>query len=94
MNATPITDDLSVQLSKRFGENWRQNLTITVRADVLYWMVFLAEVGINAKRTEFSQEPPDVCNAASIGSWQADLEALAHQIKIADNRPIKTKKAK
>lgn len=56
-------------------------LTVKERVDVLYWLVWLAEEGIRAKRREGSQNRQlDATDVASLASWQMDLEAFAKQI--------------
>jgi hypothetical protein len=78
-----IADQLEELLTQRFRDNWRHNVTITVRADALYWIVKLAEWGIDERRRHFksdaSTRPAEA--AASIASWTLDLEALVKNIE-------------
>ncbi len=85
---TNMSEELSIaeQLQKLFeeklGGNWRKNINMDIRADNLYWLIFLAEAGINAKKEEMRKtKTPQVELVASVASWQLDLEALLAKIK-------------
>jgi hypothetical protein len=71
-------------LADKFGEDWRRDITLTFRADLLYWLVFLAERGVEAKRQEFCADPArGAAEVPSIASWQMDLEAVLGKVKAA-----------
>ena len=48
-----IADRLHALLTERLGSDWRRDISLTLRADALYWFVFLAEYGIGKKREMF-----------------------------------------
>lgn len=76
--------DLCTILTKRFGTNWRRDLKLRVRADNLYWLVFLAAKGILAKREEYKKNGSErVEMAASLADWHLTLESLVDQAETA-----------
>jgi hypothetical protein len=79
-------------LAEKFGEDWRREISLTLRADALYWLVFLAEAGIEAKHKEFKADKTSgASEVASLASWQMDLENLLARIKSAFAPPSKGK---
>jgi hypothetical protein len=77
-----IADRLHDQLTDKLGQDWRRDVSLTLRADALYWFVFLVEQGIAAKRKEFkSKASIDASEAASLASWTMDLENLLSKVQ-------------
>jgi hypothetical protein len=76
-----IADRLRDLLSEQFGDDWRRDISLTLRADTLYWFVFLAERGIAAKRQDFKGDKDVASAVASLASWTMDLEALLNKIQ-------------
>jgi hypothetical protein len=78
-----IPDRLYDLFVEQFGEDWRREITLTLRADNLYWLVRLAQWGIDARREHFksdaSTRPAEA--AASLASWSMDLQNLVDRIK-------------
>jgi hypothetical protein len=78
-----IADQLHHIFWAQFGSEWRRDITLTLRADALYWLVFLAERGIEERRQHFKTDsttrPAEA--AASIASWTMDLEELLKKIE-------------
>lgn len=81
-------DEVHEALVKAFGlgDGWRKSVPLKVRADNLYWLVFLAWEGWKARRGQYRNElkagrRPDMSEVASLASWQMDLEAFVDQIK-------------
>jgi hypothetical protein len=68
-------------LTERFGQDWRKDNSLTLRADALYWFVFLAERGIAAKRQDFKNDTDVASAVASLASWQMDLENLVSKVE-------------
>jgi hypothetical protein len=58
-----------------FGNNWRQQLTLQVSGDVLSWVIRLAEVGLETKRSHFATSslvrPSEA--AASLADWDMNI---------------------
>jgi hypothetical protein len=68
-----MSDKLEKGLRERFKGDWRQDL----RADVLFWIIHLAETGLESKRKDFRKaDEMDASAAASLGSWSMDLDNL------------------
>jgi hypothetical protein len=94
-NEVPLSEQLRQLFYERFGNDWRREVTLTLRADKLYWLVHLAERGVEAKRADFkaAQADPDrgpfgsAEAAASLASWRMDLEKLVSAIQLALSRP-------
>lgn len=90
-----IANRLHDILCAQFGDDWRKDITLTLRADLLYWWVFLAERGIEERRQHFkanpSQQRPAEA-AASLASWTIDLESLLGKVRAALTAPKKTNK--
>jgi hypothetical protein len=67
---------------------------LTLRADRLYWLVYLAEQGIAAKKAEFKADkavrPAEA--AASLASWQLDLEQLVNKVRLVITPPVRKPK--
>ena len=79
-----VAERLHQFLAGKFGSDWRRDITLTLRADLLYWLLFLAERGVQAKRLEFRADPGrGAAEAASLASWQMDLEAVLGKVKAA-----------
>ena len=78
-------DRLRDVYSKKFGSDWRKEISLTLRADTLFWFVHLIEFAIEKKRDEFKKSGIDASAAASLGSWQADLENLVNRISSVIN---------
>jgi hypothetical protein len=78
-----IADDVEDVLRAALGDNWRKDVTVTFRADRLYWLVALAEAGIASRRAQFRAAPGgmDAAGAASLGSWRIDLERFVAAVK-------------
>jgi hypothetical protein len=89
----PLADQLHALLTEKLGGDWRKDVTLTVRADHLYWLVFLAETGLKAKRKEFGVSGhASAEEIASLGSWTMDRETLLSKVKAALNKPTKRKR--
>ncbi len=79
-----ISEQLHTLLYKELGNNWRQDIKLSVRVDNLYWFVHLIEAGIEAKRKEFKEDKTSGAGETmSLASWCIDLEQLFNQIKAA-----------
>jgi hypothetical protein len=76
-----LADRLHDLLAERFGQDWRRDISLTLRADALYWFVFLAERGIEAKRQDFKGDKDVASAVASLASWQMDLENLVSKVE-------------
>jgi hypothetical protein len=78
-----IPDRLFDLFTEQFGSDWRREITLTLRADNLYWLVRLAQWGIDARREHFKRDastrPAEA--AASLASWSMDLQNLVDTIK-------------
>ena len=62
-------------------ERWRDELDIAVRGDKLYWLMVLAEMGLEAKRKQFKEEKVDLATgAASLASWEMDMQKITEAI--------------
>lgn len=87
-------------LMQRYGLDWRHNLSVSCRIDILSWVVFLAEYGLAKKREEFRSIPIEKREAAaiaSLASWELDLEAFVKGIEngtVTPPSPRKRKKGK
>ncbi len=93
-NEPRVAEQLHQFFTGKFGEDWRRDITLTFRADQLYWLLFLAERGVEAKRQEFRADPArGAAEAASLASWQMDLEAVLGKVKAALT-PVPRKGAK
>lgn len=73
---------------EKFGDDWRKEISLTIRADTLSWFVHLIEEGIEHRKEEFEFDAKDQgrthLNAgeiASIASWRMDLEALVTKVE-------------
>jgi hypothetical protein len=79
-----MAERLHYILCAQFGDDWRKDISLTLRADALYWFVYLAEQGIEAKRKEFkSKVSLDASDVASLASWTIDLENLLSKVQAA-----------
>jgi hypothetical protein len=76
-----LAERLHDLLTERFGQDWRRDISLTLRADALYWFVFLAERGIAAKRQDFKGDKDVASAVASLASWTMDLENLVSKIQ-------------
>lgn len=78
-----IAETLHNLLTERLGDNWRQDVSLTLRADVLYWIVYLAEKGIELRKAEMRADKTNRLAevVASIASWQIDLDNLVKRIE-------------
>lgn len=88
----PTPDEVLYNLlCDKVGMEWRRDVTITMRADALYWIVFLAQKGIRAKQVEFRADKGmrSIEAAASLGSWTMDLEEFIKRIGEALDKPAK-----
>jgi hypothetical protein len=75
-------------LTARYGDDWRHDVKLTLRADDLYWLVRLAQWGLDGKREALRKSPnKDAGEVASVASWQQQLEALLSQIREATKKP-------
>ena len=78
----------------RFGDNWRHDLKLVLRADVLYWLINLAERAVAAEVATYKATPPekrDMGVLASIGNWKADIENVVTILAEAPIQPPKKK---
>jgi hypothetical protein len=79
-----VSEQLHDFLASKFGADWRRDITLTLRADLLYWLLFLAERGVEAKRQEFrASGTAGASEAASLASWRMDLETVLGKVKAA-----------
>lgn len=78
-----LADRLHDLFAGRFGDDWRRDISLTLRADALYWLVVLAERGIAAKRQDFKSDPAQdrASAAASLASWTMDVENLLAKVQ-------------
>jgi hypothetical protein len=73
-------------INKEFGNDnnkWRATYTIKIRGDKLYWLLWLAEIGIYAKQkfaTLWSRNTRPSEKAASLASWQMDVEHIGKEV--------------
>lgn len=94
---TPQTDRLYELLYSIFGSDFRKEISLTVRADKLYWLIHLAEIGIQARLDQWRKQKGgmDAFSAASIASFQMDTEEMVNQTeKVLKTTPKKTEKKK
>jgi len=93
---TPITDRLRACLAAKLGNDWREYIPLRLRADMLSWIVYLAEVGIAAKRKEWTEgkKSLDASELASLGSWTMDLESLVTLVEASTPIALPPKKGK
>jgi hypothetical protein len=83
-NEIPVSVRLEQLLKNRFGDNFRVEIPLTVRAELLYWLVNLAEAGIEARRRAWKAAPGfGAAEAASLASWRLDLENLLAKVEAA-----------
>jgi hypothetical protein len=80
-NEPTLAEQLHEFLAAKLGDDWRRDVSITARADHLYWLVFLAERGIAERRATFKAQGVGASEAASLASWAIDLENLVNRIK-------------
>ena len=88
-----IADKLEAILTKRFGEDFRKNITTTLSADVIYWIIHLAELGIEVRQEEFRKNKGTfykktegwlgATECASLSTWQSDMEDWVEKIEVA-----------
>jgi hypothetical protein len=77
-----LASELHDELEKKFGSNWRRDMSITLRLDQWYWLVFLIEHGIAAKREEFKKDTEErAIKSVTLGSWECELEELVKKIR-------------
>ncbi len=79
---TPIADDLGHEFEHRFGNDWRRTVSVTVNANILYWIVHFAELGILYNREE--SKSMGIWTAESMandGLWTAYLQSFVDKIK-------------
>jgi hypothetical protein len=83
-------------LRNKLGNDWRKDVTVTLRADTLSWLVHLAERGINARAEDFRSEAKDrgldAASVASLSSWSMDLDDWVAKIVAALDAKPKSKK--
>lgn len=89
-----LTQRLDDLFYSRFGDDWRREISITLRADAIHWLVYLCEKGIKAAAEEFKQDrqtrPAEA--AASLASWHMDLENLVQRVEMVLVKPKPKKK--
>jgi hypothetical protein len=76
-----LAERLHDRFAEKFGDDWRRDISLTLRADALYWFVYLAERGIEAKRQDFKGDKDVASAVASLASWQMDLENLLSKVE-------------
>lgn len=81
----PVSDWLHKALHDIIGGNWRHDLTVTMRADKLYWLVNLIEAGIEARKQQWAGKDGemDAASVCSLADFRANLEELAILIRQA-----------
>jgi hypothetical protein len=55
----PRSEQLHQLFYERFGNDWRREVALTLRADKLYWLVHLAERGARPSEPSSSGSAPD-----------------------------------
>jgi hypothetical protein len=80
-NEQTLAEQLREFLVSKLGDDWRRDISFTVRADALYWLVYLAERGLAERRAAFKDSGVGASEAASLASWAIDLENLVNRIK-------------
>jgi hypothetical protein len=79
-------DRLHELFAAKFGDDWRRDIRLTLRADVLYWLVHLARFGISAKSKLFTDLGVNNAEAeASVASWKIGLDDLLSQVELILN---------
>jgi hypothetical protein len=84
-----MDEKLEAIFQAKLGDNWCKEITLKLRADTLYWIVYLAQLGIEMRRQkEQAKGHPHGGLAtaegiASIASWQMDLEKVVEQVEKA-----------
>lgn len=82
-------------LYAKLGTDYRRDLSLTIRADALSWVLKLAVWGLEARLEKYRNTPREkrnVADVASIGSFEIDLEAMLSAIEKADVVPLPTKR--
>src|SRR5262245_58349386 len=89
-----VTQQLHDLLTGRLGGTFRQYIKPEIRADVFYRLVYLAERGIESLRQEWKAKPEGASagKAASLASWQIDLEMLPGKVEEALTKQAKKAK--
>lgn len=90
-----LDEKLRAVLTKRFGENWRRHISVTMRADVFWWILRLALWGLEVREKELKAKPRDqrdMGEVMSLGSWQMDLEEFVEAISKGEEVKFKRKK--
>jgi hypothetical protein len=89
------SEKLRALFTEKFGTDWHKEITFTFRADKLYWLAHLAEAGMVLKdklfKDDHTMKPAE--KAASMGSWQLDLEELFERVKRVLTPPAKSSKS-
>lgn len=82
-------------LYAKLGTDYRRDLSLTVRADALSWVFKMAVWGLAARTKAFRETPREkreAAEAASLGSFEIDLETMLAAIEKADVVPLPAKR--
>jgi hypothetical protein len=71
-NEPTLAEQLREFLNAKLGDDWRRHVSLTVRADNLYWLVFLAERGIEERRATFKAQGVGATEAAAPAASRFD----------------------
>ncbi len=93
-----LAEELHQLLANKLGDDWRRDITLTLRADKLYWLVYLAERGIAERKAAFRADPERARSAAeyaaSLSSWLTDVGEVVGRVKAVLTPAPKGKKGK
>lgn len=91
----PLDQQLEQILYDKLGTDYRRDLSLTIRADALSWVVKLAIWGLEARTRKFRETPRekrDVSEAASLWSFEIDIQQMIEAVAKADVVPLPAKR--
>lgn len=80
----PLTEQLARLFQGAFDEDWRREISLTLRADSLYWVLYLAQTGLEQHELALRSKAPrqrEATEVASVCSWRLELERLVERIE-------------
>jgi hypothetical protein len=87
---------LNKLLYANLGHNWRHQISISVSAGTLSWLIYLAEVGLETKRADFASDKSirPVEAAINLAEWRSDIEEVVMAAEEHIRRKMRPKKGK
>lgn len=89
----PLAEQLNQLMHEHFAKTKRhfEHLKINARTDDMYWLIWLAEIGLNSKEGEFSKAIGEGRMRATeafacLGQWSFSMGQIVRQIESKLNR--------